>query len=471
MQLVTRRCILSCVVAIAFSMLGHPFALHAQGGSSAIPGGVTRPGVVVRGLAYDSLRRAPLAGAFVSVEGQSRSTVSDADGKFVFERLPPGRYQFAMQHAALDSIGLSGVTARVNVTDGSELVTLAVPSFPRLWRTMCGSRAVPMDSGFVYGTVRDARTGQPLAGASIDISWVHLSKVDREGSTQINQRRWRNIGRSDSAGDFSVCGVPIDEMVRIRGVGDSSATDLIDLPITTSRVRRRDLLLATAADSGAHGAIAGFLSAPDGRPLYGVRVSVEGVPEARSANDGRFILRGVPSGTRQVEFLAIGMMPVSSVVDVRANDTVRVAATLRNVTTLDVVKVTGTTIQKRRLLAMEERRRIGLGYQVDSTRIGRSATLASVFASMPGVRVARSRAGSRFSILLSNPAAGRAECPAFLILDGVPRTGQDELDLLRASDIASIEVFQRAYSVPADLMPSRSVNCGVVLVWTKEAFR
>jgi hypothetical protein len=67
--------------------------------------------------------------------------------------------------------------------------------------------------------------------------------------------------------------------------------------------------------------------------------------------------------------------------------------------------------------------------------------------------------------------AERGPCAAFLILDGVPRTGQDDLDFLRASDIASIEVFPRVYSVPAELMPPRDIQCGVVAVWTKAAFR
>jgi len=451
---------LTPLFTLFFTLLFTPFFTQAPGAQS--------PGITVRGITFDSLTQRPLPGAFVFIEGQSRSTRSDENGQFAFDRMQPGRYVLSMQHAALDSLGLSGVTGRATVTDGREPVVLSIPSFATMWRTMCGAREVPLDSGFVYGTIRDARTGKPVPAASVDVSWVSLSKIDRDGSTQVNQRRWRSLARSDDSGDFAVCGLPPDDMVRIRGVSDSSATDLIDLPISASRVRRRDLLLASAVDTASRGAVAGFLSDPNGRPLYNVRVSIEGVPEARSASDGRFLIPRVPSGTRQVEFTAIGMMPTSSIVDVREGDTVRVAAMLRNVTTLDVVKVTGTTSQIRRIMGIEERRRTGFGKFLDSTSFNQSQTVSSIFAGVSGVNVARVGPGSKYGLFLPR---GAGKCAASIVLDGVPRVGQDDLDMLRASDIAAIEIFPRVYSVPTELMPARAVNCGVIAIWTKNAFR
>jgi hypothetical protein len=439
-------------------------------GALAKTAGAQTTGATVTGIAFDSLNFRPLPGAFISIEGQSRSAIAGANGAFTFNGLTPGRYLFAMQHETLDSLGLSGVTARVNVSAAGATVTLAVPSFNTLWRTVCGTANAPVDTGFVYGSVRDARTGAPLADVSVDVSWIELSKIDRGGSTQVNQRRWRNIGRSDSTGDYAVCGLPTDAVIRIRGVSDSSATDVIDLPNTGARVRRRDLLLATAADTTHRGAVGGFVTDPRGRPQYNVRVAVEGVPEARTTSDGRFTLRDVPAGTRQVEFTAIGMLPVSTVVDVRANDTVRVAVSLRNVTTLDVVKVTGDAHQQRFARGIEERKRSGFGYQMDSTKISQNATLASVFAGMPSMRVQRRGNTTLFNLLLPGNAV-RGPCEAYIFLDGVPRNGQDDLDFLRASDIATIEVYPRVYSVPVELAPPRDNECGVVAVWTKAAFR
>lgn len=242
--------------------------MHALARTAALPGlllallafpgaspAAQPSGVTVRGVAFDSLNFRPLAGAFIAIEGHSRSTLAGTDGQFEFAGLQPGRYLFAMQHATLDSLGLSGVTARVNVSTTSGPVTLAVPSFATLWRTVCGTTAVPTDTGFVYGTVRDARTGEPLGGISVDASWMELASGRDLAS--ISQRRWRNLARSDSAGDYAMCGLPTDAVIRIRGVGDSTATDLIDLPNIGARVRRRDLLLAAAGDSLTRGTLGG----------------------------------------------------------------------------------------------------------------------------------------------------------------------------------------------------------------------
>jgi hypothetical protein len=116
-------------------------------------GAQSAPTVRVQGVVYDSLRSRPLAGAIVTLSGDSRITRSDSRGRFVFDSVPPGARTFAAQHAALDSVGFSGISARVTVTDGAKPIVIAAPSFASLWRTACGPTRPPKDSGFVYGTV------------------------------------------------------------------------------------------------------------------------------------------------------------------------------------------------------------------------------------------------------------------------------------------------------------------------------
>ena len=115
-------------VTALLCLVAAPVVAHAQAQAHAQAPSQSTARVTVTGLAFDSLRGVPLANAFVTVAERSRSTTSDAKGRFTFDTLPPGTYTFAMQHAVFDSLGLSGATTRAVVTDGKALVTLALPS-------------------------------------------------------------------------------------------------------------------------------------------------------------------------------------------------------------------------------------------------------------------------------------------------------------------------------------------------------
>src|SRR4051812_36406591 len=90
--------------------------------------------VRVRGVAWDSLHGVPLRDALVAIAGTSRTAFSDATGNFTIDSVAPGSYRFVMQHDVLDSIGMSGVTARATVSDGALPVMIFVPSFETLWK-------------------------------------------------------------------------------------------------------------------------------------------------------------------------------------------------------------------------------------------------------------------------------------------------------------------------------------------------
>src|SRR6185503_13744829 len=111
--------------------------------------------VTVRGVAYDSLRAAPLTEAFVTMSGGSRahSATTDTRGRFQFDSVVPGSYTLSMQHPAIDSLGFPGFARRVVLSGKDEEVRIAVPSFATLWRAACGATPAPRDSGFVYGVV------------------------------------------------------------------------------------------------------------------------------------------------------------------------------------------------------------------------------------------------------------------------------------------------------------------------------
>ena len=434
--------------------------------------GAQSPAVAtLRGEVYDSLNKRPLDGASVSVTGIGRTTTTDSRGRFHFDSVVPGTYTVVAYHALLDSIGLGAVSARTTVGTTSGQVTVSVPSFDSFWRLACGDRPAPRDSGIVYGTIRDANTGKTVTGAKVDLSWVDVS-VD--SLRHMREKRWHQTTRTDASGNYGVCGVPISTVPSIEASYAEGSSGSVDLVGDQHRVRRRDLSLGPLAetDSSRRGIIAGLLTDPAGQPFAGAQVLVQSFPETRSGADGRFVVRNVPTGTRQVEIRSVGMAPFITTVDVTSHDTAMIAAQLKKVATLDVVRVTGTMRQQRLVADLEARRKMGLGFVQDSTAFEGRVQLVSVFAAFPHLAIQRVGNGQRYYLTLPI-AIGR--CAANLWIDGKhmqtvpnPMVGYDLLLDLQPDQIAAIEVYPHGASVPMELQSLNS-TCGAVAIWTKWA--
>ncbi len=338
-------------------------------------------GITVRGVAFDSLRSAPLEGAFIRMtgtRGPARTATSDARGAFSFDSVPPGTYTFSMLHAALDSLGFSGISTRATVGDGasaSPFVSLAIPSFISLWHAACGAGAAPHDTGFVFGTVRDAERGTPLSGATVLVRWIALG-VDSGSKSgakpAVTEQAWGGEVRSDSTGGYTLCGVPADATLRLFARKDSSSSGLLELlPRTGARVERRDLALGPAIDSATtkRGVVSGLVRDADGRPVAEARVITSGAEEVRTGVDGRFVMPRVPIGTREINVLAIGAQPVTAAADVTMRDTAFVSVELRKIVELPAVVVTAKTARQRMLAELEERKALGLGHFMDSAQV------------------------------------------------------------------------------------------------------
>ncbi len=427
----------------------------------------------VTGIAFDSVRNVPLEHAFVMIEGRSRSATTDAKGRFTFDTLPPGTYTFAMQHAVFDSLGLSGATARVTVTDGKTPITLALPSFKTFWKAACGVIPVPgADSGLVYGTVRDAKSQNPVPQASVELSWIDLVNLGtKTQTTGVTQRKWKNESQSDAQGTYAICGAPVSTQLRIKAQYLNNVTGVIDLASSPDRVRRRDLVISGIApgDTARRGFVSGSVLDAVGQGISGARVILDEAIEARTDAKGHFSLRNVPTGTRQLDIAALGMTPVSTVVDVMVGDTAVVSATMRKVTNLEAMRVVASGANTRAKQLYDDRRRLGLGAARDSTEIGRMPGLAAAFQSFPNVTVQRQSAnGRRFNLYL--PSTGADPCLAMLLVDGVQQLDHEVLSTMSTDEIAAVEVYTRRLTVPTELMRNEP-KCGVVAVWTKNAFR
>lgn len=447
----TRLRALASVLVIALAQAFGAAAMQAQA-----------TGVTVEGIAYDSLRREVLPDAFVTL-GHVGSATTDSRGRFSFGNVTPGVHILQLQHARLDSMGLPGVSTRTTITDGRERVVIAIPSFATIWRAACGTRPAPRDSGIVYGAVRDARTGNALAGADVALSWIDL-KASR--TLAMSQRRYTVETRTDERGEYGICGVPAELGVRIQAAGGDAASGTLDVLMSGLRIRRRDLAVGPVDTSASapRGLISGTVTDPAGGAIQGARIVLDDAPAATSNAEGRFFVRGVPLGTRQLEIFSVGTRPVVLAVDVVAEQTSTVAVALDRVTFLDQVNVIGTPWQLRVVGELEERKRGGFGTIVDSTSFGKAGAMSSVFSALPSVTLSYGRANS-FTLTLPGPQA--TQCTANLFIDGW-KAEHDQLSTLRPGDIAVVESYPRYFTVPFRFMTTAS-QCGAIVVWTKYA--
>ncbi len=465
--LVLRASVLGAIVATRSAPAqGTPRASPSPAPSQAVP--KTMP---VHGIAYDSIGREPLRDAFVSILGSqsgARNTTTDSHGRFQFDSVAPGDYTFAIQHAVLDSLGLTGISRKATVVSEGDEIRLGVPSFGTLWRIECAGLRVPKDSGFVFGTIRDATTMRPLAHARIQISWTEF---EAKGG-RVRGRIWRAEGVADDSGNYSVCDLPTWEEMSIRAAGaggrDSVASGDIDLAPRPGRIERRDLLVGpTDSTASRVGVVSGIVSKMDGSPFGEARVAIAGMREVRTDEDGHFVLRHVPLGTQQMDVLSVGVAPISTTVDVVPNDTTRVAVQFGRPIVLSGMRTVATPGVHVMAQEFDVRRHAGNGYVLDSMSIVRYPDFINVFNDVPGIRMLR-----RFgNVSLTTMNDRGIACQPTILLDGV-EVSANALSDLQPHEVAGIEVYARPLMVPAQLLPpGRAPECGMVVVWTKYTFR
>lgn len=419
--------------------------------------------VTVRGYAYDSLRSEPLGGAVISVIGTGKTTISDRRGRFELEGIAPGTYTFTMNHDALDSLGLTGVSARVEVSDGRREVRLAVPSFAAFWSAGCASRA-PRDSILVYGAVRRPSDLSPVRNAKVELAWIDLGV---KGKKEITQQAQTLSTTTDSTGAFGFCGAPKGAGLRIRASTDVAASGIIDLLPNETRVRWRDLTIGQYLniDSTQVGTIAGVVLRGPGMPVAGARIVMDEVPEALSDDEGRFAISGVPAGTRQLQVLSVGTEPVSRVVDVAVSRTSDLVVHMDRMTTLAAARITGSPFIRHMAEGLASRQKLSFGAFLDSTDFAGHGTTRTAFEGVAGLVVRP--VGRQYALLLKESAAN--QCAANLFVDGVRQMDQERLWSLAPDEVKAVEIYRRGTLVPPEFQVQRS-NCGSVAVWTRRVF-
>ncbi len=166
----------------------------------------------VAGVVRDSGGRQPLMGATVRVGGTARTTISDREGRFGFDSLPPGLMTVVVSTPGYDSLGLVAADQSVELRSGeSRRLQLTALDARALTTRLCQGRAAPWGRATVHLTVRDPASGAPLPGAVASAHW--MSTAGRAANDSVPAL---TEGTTDSRGQVTLCEVPSGRPVTLR---------------------------------------------------------------------------------------------------------------------------------------------------------------------------------------------------------------------------------------------------------------
>lgn len=476
----SRRAATLVLTLVALLAAGAPLA-RAQAPAAALPG-------TVSGTVFDSLLLLPVRDARVWVTGAGAEARTDLHGAFTLTGVAPGPHVVSAAHPALDSIGLGTLAAVVDVPAGGEArVTLATPSFDRLWRAACGDWLTNVPgTGLLFGVVRDAESDEPLPGASVLAAWLTLGA----GGSRRAEAQWPSlVAQTDGAGSYYACGVEVDRPVAALAYGARRASGEMETRIGPRRIARLDLavsqdtlapadtVLTKGSDALRRGraVLRGTVRDERGRPVEDVLVSVVGAAgEAHTDSAGAFSLAGLPGGTQIVEARRVGYGAARAPVTLRVGSPARAELTLSKTTVLSDVVVKVPRVA-RHLVELDRRRAIGFGRFIDREEIARLPQLRIALASDPTLTVVDGRGQYLGQFLvMGRPAIGRSgsrgvsgpsSCMAKIYIDGMLDREQTMVQSLDPDEVVAIEVYDRATTAPPQYV-SGPDGCSVVLIWT-----
>ena len=432
----------------------------------------------VRGFVFDSLMMGNMAAATVFIPGGSQTAFTDSAGHFEITNVPVGRQFIAFSSAALDSLGLGTTGAYVNVrADEITEAQLSTPSFRSLWRSLCSiSSIVSVDSGIVWGTIRDAASDIRLAGAATSFSWYDVSiGADKKPIFSEYVRRVN----TDSTGTYYACGLPSDIAISSEAAGTRSASGTVQYSIGDRRITRIDLLVSTdmvhklsakstRADSigatRAHGTstLTGIVRSPAGLPLPNSSITIASVDTAVRINqDGAFQFVSLPAGTHVLQVRQVGFAPATLLVDLRPGKSTT-ADVVMPAARLAAFNVRSTKLYGTDRAGFEDRKRLGFGYTLETNDFKNRMDTQIILRELPGLTVTRNNSAD-FTVTMEN--ASRI-CDPTIWVDGVRNVLEVALAYAPA-DIRAIEVYPRQIEVPSQFSTTNA--CGAILFWTNRS--
>lgn len=220
------------------------------------------------------------------------------------------------------------------------------------------------------------------------------------------------------------------------------------------------------------GSVVGGVRDSSGAAIAGAEIRVER-STLRTTSDaaGRFLLRAVPAGARQLTVRRMGFRPVALDAVVRAGEETQVDVALAAVALqlAPVIVSERRDVYDSRLAGFNDRmakRRSGYFITKESIDASRLIRFTDLMRTVPGARVtSTSGIGMRMVRLRG------ATCPPLVFVDGFPASaGEFDLDMIEPSTVEGVEIYGSSTSVPVELLGPRGLDrCGVIAIWSRPA--
>lgn len=235
---------------------GDVIRAHENDGAVALLESGPRGRIV--GSVLDTLN-AGLPGARVFIVGTGIESRTDREGKFELGRLDPGAYAVNFSHPYLQSLGYVPEPDEVEVMADAEPppeVHFATPTVRWIVEQVCrdeerpeplrvGSAKFPMD-GFLIGQVTD-HAGNPVPGETVRILWTRYGLGETEDQTRVEARHAFSMPKTNAAGNYIACWVPLDTRLEIAVVETGEGASLEDLDANELRTRQYTIVIPVSA--------------------------------------------------------------------------------------------------------------------------------------------------------------------------------------------------------------------------------
>ena len=218
--------------------------------------------------------------------------------------------------------------------------------------------------------------------------------------------------------------------------------------------------------------VAGVADAETGHALEGAQIRLPGLGRiARTDWSGEAKLLRVEAGKHRIEARFLGYAPATLDLPV-SGDTVGAVFMLQKLSArLDTVRIGGTPVTPGLPSEFLRRRRQGVGRFLTDSVLAQQGNRELAFAlpmHLPGLQAMPNAESPGKYVLMSRRGRGNfgsfAPCAVDIYLDGMLTTF-DAYDMLRASDLAGVELYAMESAPPEYRRGSGS--CHVLLLWSK----